>query len=112
MRLHYLSRQPKKGVNEMKMILLVYNEAIDDEIMSALESCGIEYYTKWQKVLGKGKVTPPHLDTSVWPGANNVCMAAVEDNKVSPMLAQVRGLRKTLGKEDIKAFVLPLEELT
>ena len=96
----------------MKMVLIIYNEAIDDEVMGTLETCCIDSFTKWQKVLGKGKISQPHLGSSIWPGANNVCMAAVEDSKVVPILAQVKSLRKTLGKEGIKAFVLPLEEVT
>ena len=96
----------------MKMILIVYNEAIDEEVMSSLETCGIESFTKWQKVLGKGKLSEPHLGSSVWPGVNNVCMVVIDENKVPALLVQVRNLRKTLGKEGIKAFVLPIETLT
>jgi len=96
----------------MKMVMIVYNEAIDDEVMSSLESCSLASFTKWQKVLGKGKASGAHLDSSVWPGANNVCMAVVEDSKVAPILTEVRNLRKTLGKEGIKAFILPVEDLT
>lgn len=96
----------------MKMVLIVYNEAIDDEVMEALEKCCIESFTKWQRVLGKGKISQPHIDTTIWPGANNVCMTVVDDNKVPAILTQVRNLRKTLGKEGIKAFVLPVEEIT
>ncbi len=96
----------------MKLVLIIYNEAIDDEIMEALKSCCIESFTKWQKVLGKGKISEAHLDTTIWPGANNVCMAVIEDKNVPLLLEQVRNLRKTLGKEGIKAFVLPVEEIT
>jgi len=96
----------------MKMVMIIYNEAIDEEVMGSLEKCCIDSFTKWQRVLGKGKLSQPHLDSTVWPGANNVCMTVVEDNKVSVILTQVKNLRKTLSKEGIKAFVLPVEELT
>ncbi|MFA5362170.1 MAG: PG0541 family transporter-associated protein [Candidatus Omnitrophota bacterium] len=95
----------------MKMVMIVYNEAIDDEVMGALTASGIENFTKWQRVLGQGKISGPHLDSSVWPGVNNVCMTVVEDGKVKPLLEQVKGLRKHLGKEGVKAFVLPVEEV-
>lgn len=96
----------------MKMAVIVYNEAIDEEIMSALESCCINSFTKWQRVLGRGKSSGAHFDSGVWPGANNVCMAVIEDGKVAAILTQIKSLRKTLGKEGIKAFVLPVENLT
>lgn len=94
----------------MKMVMVIYNEAIDGEVMSALESCCIDSFTKWQRVLGKGRLSEPHLDSNTWPGVNNVCVAVTEDNKVPSVLAQVRNLRKTLSKEGIKVFVLPVEE--
>ncbi len=96
----------------MKMVMVVYNEAIDDEVMDGLQTCCIDSFTKWQRVLGRGKTSGPHLDSNIWPGANNVCMAVVEDHKVPLLLTQVKNLRKALGKEGIKAFVLPVEEVT
>jgi len=96
----------------MKMVMIVYNEAIDEEVMDSLESCCIEHFTKWQRVLGKGKMSDPHLDTSVWPGVNNVCVTVVEDIKVEAILLKTKELRARLGKEGIKAFVLPVEEIS
>lgn len=96
----------------MKMVMVIYNEAIDEEVMNALTSCCIESFTKWQRVLGKGKTSGPHLDSTVWPGENNVCMAVVDDGKVPLILAEIINLRKSLGKEGIKAFVLPVEAAT
>jgi nitrogen regulatory protein PII len=96
----------------MKMVMIIYNEAIDEEVIGSLEACCIEHFTKWHRVLGKGKASDPHLDTSVWPGVNNVCVTVVEDDRVAPIIAKVRELRQKLGKEGIKAFVLPVEETT
>lgn len=96
----------------MKMVWICYNEAIDDELMSCLEACGIESFTKWQKVLGKGKVSTAHLDSTIWPGANNVCMVVAEESKANALLSQVRSMRNALGKEGIKAFVLGVDEVT
>ncbi|MCX5702181.1 MAG: transcriptional regulator [Candidatus Omnitrophica bacterium] len=95
----------------MKLILITYNEAIDDEVSEVLGHCGLEYYTKWQRVLGKGKLSGSHLGTSVWPGQNNVLAVVCEDDKIKTLLCCIRDLRKKLGKEGIKAFVLPVEEV-
>ena len=96
----------------MKMVMIIYNEAIDEEVMAAIASCGITSFTKWQRVLGKGELSAAHLGSTIWPGVNNVCVSVADDNKVSPILAQVKKLRSTLGREGIKAFVLPVEEVT
>ncbi len=95
----------------MKMVMIIYNEAIDEEILESLQACCIEYFTKWQRVLGKGQASEPHLGNNVWPGVNNVCIAVVDDKKVPPILSKIKELRQNLGKEGIKAFVLPVEEI-
>jgi len=96
----------------MKMILIAYNQALDEEVMSAMKDSGLESYTKWTGVLGKGSASGPHLATHVWPKANNVVAVAAEDSSVEPLLQQIRKLRTQLGHDGIKAFVLPIENLT
>ena len=96
----------------MKLVLISYNAAIDEEIMGALKNVGISGYTKLPRVIGDGKASGPHLDSHIWPGANSLLVLAVEDDKKDQILAQVMKLRQKLGKEGIKAFVLPLEEIT
>ena len=96
----------------MKMILIAYNQALDDEVMDALGECCLENYTKWTEVLGKGSTSGPHLATHVWPKANNVLAVAADDESVEPILEEVKKLRAELGHEGVKAFVLPLESIT
>lgn len=96
----------------MKMILIAYNQALDDEVMAALKESGLESYTKWTKVLGEGSSSGPHLATTVWPKANNVLAVAADDTLVEPLLDRIRKLRAELAHQGVKAFVLPLENLT
>ncbi len=96
----------------MKMVMVSYNSAIDSEVMEALEKCGIENYTKWIRVQGKGKTSGPHFGSEVWPGENSVIFSAIEDGKIEDLLKNIKDLRTKLGKEGIKAFIWPLEEVT
>lgn len=95
----------------MKMILAIYNVAIDEEVMEAVRKAGVCCYTKWPRVLGNGKRTGPRLDSHIWPGANCVTMMVVSD-EIAPKVMQVlKELRQTIGQtEGIKAFVLNVEE--
>lgn len=96
----------------MKMLLIAYNEAVDEEVMDVLKASAVEGYTKWTKVLGKGKSSGPHLLTHVWPKANNVLMIGAENEQAEKILEAVRTLRNIVGHEGVKAFLMPLEAIT
>ena len=97
----------------MKLVFIVYNAAISEEIMEALQEIGVENYTKWDRVLGKGPISGPHFDSDVWPGVNSMLAIAVEDEKKDEIMVKVRELKskESLRKEGIRAFILPLEEM-
>ena len=96
----------------MKMIVIAYNEAVDEEVMDVLKANVQAEFTKWTKVLGWGQHSEPHLMTTVWPKANNFLMTCVADEKVAGIMQGVRELRKTLGYEGVKAFSIPVEDMT
>jgi len=89
----------------MKMLMINYNEAIDVEVMEALESCAIKNYTKITGVFGKGAASGTHLGNDIWPGRNNILYVACELNEAENLLSCVKSLRDKLGKEGIKAFM-------
>lgn len=94
-----------------KMVMLVYNEALDDEIMEILNKSATNNYTKITGVFGKGNTSGTHLGNDIWPGRNNILYVASEEKQAEQLLSEVRQLRKNLGKEGIKVFILPLEEM-
>lgn len=95
-----------------KMVMIVYNEAIGQEVMEILEHCAMKNYTKVLGVFGKGNTSGTHLGNDVWPGRNNMLYVACDEKQSKQILACVGELRKSLGKEGVKAFVLPIEEVT
>jgi len=95
----------------MKMLLAVYSEEIDDELMESLGHVGVECFTKWTRVLGRGKNNGPRLDNRYWPGINNVAMFVLPDEIIPKAMAVIKRLRQeNLGHEGMKAFVLNVEE--
>jgi len=92
--------------------MLVYNEAVDNEVMEVLESCATKNYTKITKVFGRGVKSGTHLGTDIWPGRNNILYVACEDAAAKKILVLTKELRKNLGAEGVKAFLMPLEEIT
>jgi nitrogen regulatory protein PII len=96
----------------VKMAMISYNNAINSEVMEVLEKCGIDSYTKWTQVQGKGKTSGPHFGNEVWPGGNSVIFTAIETKESEELLECVKGLRMKLGKAGIKAFIWDLEAVT
>jgi len=94
----------------MKLVLIAYNEALDQEVGELLSRNGVEGFTKWTKVYGKGRSSGPHLGTHVWPKANNVLAVVAEDDTAEKLLEGVRELRTYLSSEGVKAFVVNVEQ--
>jgi len=95
-----------------KMVMVVYNEALDLEVMEVLEGCAVKNYTKVNAVYGRGESSGTHLGDDIWPGRNNILYVGCEEKHAQQILACVKELRKKLGQEGVKAFLLPLEEMT
>jgi len=100
-----------KGV-QMKLLMLCYNEAIDDEIIEILEQAGIKGYTKWTKVQGKGNTSEPHLLSHIWPKANNALFTVLSDEIAGELLENIAKLKTRVAKVGLKAFLLPVEQAT
>lgn len=94
----------------MKMILAIYNIAVDTEVMEAVHQVGVKCYTKWPRVIGEGQQTGPRLDDHIWPGANTMMMMVVPDQTAAKVMEALKGLREAIGKtEGVKAFLLNVE---
>jgi nitrogen regulatory protein PII len=96
----------------LKMVMIVYNEALDLEVMEVLGKCSTQNYTKVTGVFGKGNASGTHLGNDIWPGRNSILYVACDQTQAQQMLDCVKELHKKLGHEGIKAFLLPLEEIT
>ena len=96
----------------LKMVIIAYNEAIDMEVMEMMEKCELKNYTKIMGVFGKGETSGAHLGNDIWPGRNNLLYVATPENAAKQLASLVKELKAKLGQEGIKAFILPIEEIT
>ena len=96
----------------MKAVLIVHSAAIDVDVNGMLKSVGIDAYTRFTDVVGRGHRSEPHLNTEVWPGVNSATLAVVDEEKAQVALERVRAMRQTLGAEGIKAFVWEIQDIT
>ncbi|NUM37124.1 MAG: hypothetical protein HUU50_21485 [Candidatus Brocadiae bacterium] len=96
----------------MKMIFLSYNVCLHEEVLEKLNQIGVDGYTCFAKVLGKGKSSGYHLDNTIWPGVNSALLIAVEEEKAQKVFQIVQDFRKSSSLQGIKAFMWSLEEIS
>jgi len=101
----------REGRITVKMLVVVYSDAVDEVVITAFKKADIGAYTKWKETLGEGTETEPKLGTHCWPGKNNVLAVVVEDEKVPVVSEIVRNLKTEYPKGGIKTFVLQVEDI-
>jgi len=98
----------------MKFALVVCNSYFTDRLMALLKQAGIDYFTSWDKAIGKGRGTEPHLGSGAHGSTNTVTMIAFDDE--APLAALIAAI-KTANQEirraadHIRLFQLPLERI-
>ncbi len=97
----------------MKLIFLVYNISIEEDVRILLRNQRVEGFTQWPRLLGRGKSTGPRMDDNVWPGANSAILAVVPDEKAPALMEAIQKLREgDARREGIKAFQIPVEAMS
>ena len=98
----------------MKMALVVSNSFFNDRVMQILKDNGIDYFTSWDNVKGKGHGTEPHLGAGAYPSTNSVTMIAFEND--APLEALIRSIHEANQEiprvaDHIRLFQLPLDRI-
>ncbi|MCX6151336.1 MAG: hypothetical protein NTX22_12470 [Ignavibacteriales bacterium] len=98
----------------MKIAFLVYREVHDERIEELLNKAGVDFYTEWENVKGKGHETMPHLGSRTFPGFNCVRMIAFEhEEQLEKVIDMVKELNTTIKMKDdyVRLFQMPLERI-
>jgi nitrogen regulatory protein PII len=90
----------------MKSIMIIYNQAHSEKIEYLFDKLGINGYSLWENVQGRGTSTGvPHLGTHAWPEINKCVITVVEDDIVDTVLDKVRKIDAINEEVGIRAFV-------
>ena len=98
----------------MKMAFVVCNEVYTARVMEILEKNGIDYYTRWEQVIGKGHGTEAHLGTRSFPGLNTMLMIAFTDQPaLETLIENINETNRGIARPDdrIRLFQIPLERI-
>ena len=96
------------------MAFVVYYEHVDAQVMDILKTLGIDYYTRWENLKGKGHGTEPHIGIGTYVRMNFALMIAFEDE--APLAALTSAIVAANEKarrpdERIRLFQVPLERM-
>ena len=94
----------------MKLLLIIYSTAADDDVLTALKKAGVKAYTKMLEACGEGSETEPKLGTHYWPGRNNILFIAADKDEIDIITETLLVLKREHPKAGIRSFILPVEE--
>jgi nitrogen regulatory protein PII len=95
----------------MKSIFISFDQAYYDQVQSILSINHVRGFSGWESVIGRGtKTGEPHYGTHAWPSLNTAILTVVEDEKVKPILSELRELNSTSERMGIRAFVWNIED--
>ena len=98
----------------MKFAFVVHNSLHWARVMELLKEAGIDYYTRWDEVKGKGHGTEPHLGEGSYQSMNSVLMIAFEDEApLAALIGKITQANTQIKRADdkIRLFQLPLDRI-
>ena len=98
----------------MKLAFVVHNEHYTKRVLDLLKSVDIDYFTRWDKAIGKGHGTEGHFGVGGAPATNSVLMIGFEDESalarlIDAITAANAGVKRSDDK--IRLFQLPLDRI-
>jgi hypothetical protein len=92
------------------LVYIIFNNALEPEILDILKKVQVRTYTRWDKVKGVGE-TGPHMGDEVWPAWNTMIMSALDSDKKDALSEEIKKLREQFPEQGVKMLVLPFEEI-
>ncbi|MFH0886679.1 MAG: PG0541 family transporter-associated protein [bacterium] len=80
-------------MSKMKAVFIIFNPAIEYEVMEILEKLKVEQYTSFPYLHGIGGHSEPKLDTHVWPGSNMGIFIATDEDSTLAILKEISALK-------------------
>lgn len=98
----------------MKIAFIVFNDYFNKDLMQYLGEAGIDYYTRWDDVKGKGHGTAAHLGKGSTPSMNTVFMIAFpEEGPLEALIQKITTVNAGVTRADdrIRLFQMPLDRI-
>lgn len=94
----------------MKSILITFDQAYYERIVSLLDRMNCRGFTHWERVQGRGSKTgEPHFGSHAWPSMCSAILTVVEDHRVDPLLDALHAMDLQTEQLGLRAFVWNVE---
>jgi len=95
----------------MKSVLITFDQAHYDNIITLLDKSNCRGFTSWTQVQGRGSHTgEPHYGSHAWPSLASAIITIVEDSRVESLLESLRAMDHESPKLGLRAFVWNIEQ--
>ncbi len=83
-----------RGGRRLKLLWVLCNESIAEEVREVMDSVPMTGYTVWQGVLGTSEAGGTHWGDAVWPGRNWAFMIAEEEGRSRRLIELLGALKE------------------
>lgn len=100
----------------MKMLMVVFRDSLQDEVIMLLKDCDVKAYTLIQNVAGAGE-TGTALGSFASPGVNSMLLVVLPKEQADRSVEALKSYRDGLAEDHpahkvpIRAFVLPCAQV-
>lgn len=95
----------------MKSVLITFDQAFYERIMTTLDRLNCRGFTYWEQVQGRGsKKGEPHYGSHAWPSMCSAILTVVEDERVDSLLNALHEMDKQTEQLGLRAFVWGIEK--
>lgn len=95
----------------MKSVFIAYNQAHEDDVLTAMRELDIKGFTGWPSLVGAGqRGGEPHLGSHAWPTLNGALLTVIDDSKVDTLLNRLHDIDAASPQLGLRAFTWAVEQ--
>jgi nitrogen regulatory protein PII len=97
----------------VKLVTMIFDSGFEEEMRGVIDKLGFEGVTCVCKATGRGR-TGPREGTTIWPGTNSIFLILTEDERVAPLVDELKRFRSEQEKSfpvGLKVFASDAEDL-
>ncbi len=95
----------------MKAVLIVFNQALSDQVLAELRRLHVKGFTKWDGLRGEGSRDGyPHLGSHAWPALNSAYLVITGDASAREIRERMESLDAQRPQQGLRVFSWTVDE--